>query len=424
MSTITMDFRHNYQRGERRDSDQDTYQWDLGHVLEIYVPVTATYEIHYCRPGFTETEDYAVESCTASDDGGYKLTAHVPNKYFEESGRLQLFIVGAADSHIITTYEGYINIISRVEPDDYTDDDPENGAVSIIAKAREYANQSEAWAVGEIEGEAVPSTAPQYHNNSEYYAGLAAGSASDASDSAGAASGSASSASTNALKAEGYAVGKQNGTDVASGSDYYHNNAKYYCDLAGDYAEQASHAAIVDQAMDGTSQNAVENRVIKSYVDTAAANILGNFATVETTTTASQAYAIGSRLIYNGVLYRVTTAIALGGTIVTTGNNANVVAVTVDSEMKRRRIWFKNITVSAQATEGTLIDAQDADIDSDYILEGGDGGIHWGDSSKITTLSRWSTDTPGHFIVTGTCSAQTTATFALVLAEKQHDYTT
>jgi hypothetical protein len=176
--------------------------------------------------------------------------------------------------------------------------------------------------------------------------------------------------------------------------------------------------------MDGTSQNAVENRVIKSYVDTAAANILGNFATVETTTTASQAYAIGSRLVYNGVLYRVTTAIASGGTIVTTGNNANVVAVTVDSEMKRRRIWFKNITVSAQATEGTLIDAQDADIDSNYILEGGDGGIHWGDSSKILTLSNWSTNTPGHFIVTGTCSAQTTATFALVLAEKQHDYTT
>ena len=68
-------------------------------------------------------------------------------------------------------------------------------------------------------------------------------SANSASGSATAASGSASSANTNALKAEGYAVGKQNGTAVASGSPYYHNNAEYYAGAASSSASSASASA-------------------------------------------------------------------------------------------------------------------------------------------------------------------------------------
>ena len=67
----------------------------------------------------------------------------------------------------------------------------------------------------------------------------ASGSASDASGSASSAAGSASSASdsatsagTNALKSEGFAVGEQNGTPVASGSPYYEKNAKYFAEQA------------------------------------------------------------------------------------------------------------------------------------------------------------------------------------------------
>ena len=39
-------------------------------------------------------------------------------------------------------------------------------------------------------------------------------------------------ANAEALKSEGYAVGKQNGTDVPSTSPYYHNNAKWYSEQA------------------------------------------------------------------------------------------------------------------------------------------------------------------------------------------------
>ena len=39
-------------------------------------------------------------------------------------------------------------------------------------------------------------------------------------------------ADDHALEAEGYALGKQNGDDVSSTSPYYHNNSKYYADVA------------------------------------------------------------------------------------------------------------------------------------------------------------------------------------------------
>ena len=73
-------------------------------------------------------------------------------------------------------------------------------------------------------------------------------SALDASGSATSASGSANSASTNALKAEGFAVGQQNGTDVGSDSPYYHNNAEYFKDQASSSASTASDAADRAQA--------------------------------------------------------------------------------------------------------------------------------------------------------------------------------
>lgn len=60
------------------------------------------------------------------------------------------------------------------------------------------------------------------------------------------ASGSATSAGTNALKSEGYAVGQQNGTDVGSGSPYYHNNAKYYAEKAAQTLADYKKFAYVD----------------------------------------------------------------------------------------------------------------------------------------------------------------------------------
>lgn len=69
--------------------------------------------------------------------------------------------------------------------------------------------KSEGYAVGKQNGTDVASGSPYYQNNSKYYA---------------------ESISTNALKSEGFAVGEQNGVPVTSGSPYYQNNAKYFKD--------------------------------------------------------------------------------------------------------------------------------------------------------------------------------------------------
>ena len=61
----------------------------------------------------------------------------------------------------------------------------------------------------------------------------ASASATTAQQSASTATGAATSATADALKAEGLAVGQQNGVDVDSSSVYYHKNAKYYAEQAG-----------------------------------------------------------------------------------------------------------------------------------------------------------------------------------------------
>ena len=54
----------------------------------------------------------------------------------------------------------------------------------------------------------------------------------DCVDAKNSAESAATDADADALKAEGFAVGQQNGTDVPSTSPYYHNNAKWYSEQA------------------------------------------------------------------------------------------------------------------------------------------------------------------------------------------------
>ena len=94
-----------------------------------------------------------------------------------------------------------------------------------VTDADASALESEGWAVGEQGGTPVASGSPYYENNAKYYAGEAQQDKLDTDtlkDAANAA----------ALRAEGYSSGTQNGTPVSSGSPYYENNAKYYSDIA------------------------------------------------------------------------------------------------------------------------------------------------------------------------------------------------
>lgn len=152
-----------------------------------------------------------------------------------------------------------------------------------------YVYEAEAWAKGTKNGEDVQSTDPEYHNNSKYFSEQAGTSATNAATSetnagnsattatnkAGEASTSATNANTNALKSEGYAIGKQNGTDVGSSSPYYQNNSKYYAEWADDSANSAN-----------TSKN-----YAKGYAQTA-----GNASTsANTNALKAEGYAVGKQ---------------------------------------------------------------------------------------------------------------------------------
>ena len=116
-------------------------------------------------------------------------------------------------------------------------------AVEVPDSVSEH--NAEAWATGQRAGTDVGSSDPTYHNNAKFYATQAE----QAVEEAAAAGIEAAIAdviagvSGKAEDAESWAVGKRDGTDVASPDPAYHNNAKYYAQQASSDATTASGAA-------------------------------------------------------------------------------------------------------------------------------------------------------------------------------------
>ena len=131
---LTLDFIRGYTLGERRQSVPAAYQWDQGHVLQVSVPAeVTTAELHYWHPGMAKAEAYEPTSITAEEDGTYTILGNVPNKYFEHGANLSVFVVVTDNDASITTYEGRIQVVQREKPEDYVDEDPDNGAAKIMA---------------------------------------------------------------------------------------------------------------------------------------------------------------------------------------------------------------------------------------------------------------------------------------------------
>ena len=166
--------------------------------------------------------------------------------------------------------------------------------IDPIAEAvQANALKSEGFAVGEQDGTPVES-GTYYHNNSKYYSEQASTSATNAhisevnagdsetnalsyknsasqsaSDALGyknASSSNATASANEALKSEGFAVGQQNGTDVSSGSPYYHNNAKYFSEQASTSATNAHtsevNAGLSQSNASGSATNASNSALV------------------------------------------------------------------------------------------------------------------------------------------------------------------
>ena len=133
---------------------------------------------------------------------------------------------------------GTVNLIFSVEPSTMTDVDLshtdipdlmleiEQAVVSSGASAsasEESAGDSEAWAVGQRDGQDVPDTDPTYHNNAKYWSGQSA---------------------TYIEDAEAWAIGERGGVPVTSGDETYHNNSKYYSEESEGSAEDSEAWAV------------------------------------------------------------------------------------------------------------------------------------------------------------------------------------
>ena len=88
----------------------------------------------------------------------------------------------------------------------------------------------------------------------------------------------------------------------------------------------------VDQVTVITAQNLndIQDAIIANENDKANLTVI---AGVESTSTASKAYSVGEYLVLNGILYKVTVAIAEEDTITDTGAGANVTSKTVGEEL-------------------------------------------------------------------------------------------
>ena len=100
-------------------------------------------------------------------------------------------------------------------------------AASSAESANDSEEQSEAWATGKINGVDVPTTAPQYQNNSKFFAEAAAESASQAAS-------SAENANDSEEQSEAWATGKINGVDVPTTAPQYQNNSKFFAEAAAE----------------------------------------------------------------------------------------------------------------------------------------------------------------------------------------------
>lgn len=141
-------------------------------------------------------------------------------------------------------------------------------AGTSAGNALTQAQQSEAWATGEIGGVHVPPTAPQNQSNAKQYA-------TNAQLSANAANTAKNDARVYSQDSKAWATGIRDGQPVTSEDETYQNNAKYYAEsISGDAAaaarsatDAAASAASVNQSAAQIAQNAADITNLQNALD-------------------------------------------------------------------------------------------------------------------------------------------------------------
>ena len=272
--------------------------------LEQYVAEAIQYDIHDLEEAVASaihSAEMASESATLAN--GYAESAEQDAQSASGSASDALGYAQQASGSATNASNSALNALEAQQQASGYASDANNSAlnaansalnaVTMATQANDYALKAEGNAVGKQNGSDVTSDSPYYQNNAKYYA-------EDAEDSADSADHFKDQANDASLKAEGIAVGKQNGVDVDSSSPYYHNNAKYYAEQAGQGAGVVSLDSLtnVDIQNPSDGQALVYDSTSEKWVNSDEA--IGVTSLDALTDTDIQNPASGQVLMYNG----------------------------------------------------------------------------------------------------------------------------
>ena len=165
----------------------------------------------------------ATETGLANGAAHASFVLDKPETLMESGEKWMRIYVVDTDGGRISYTNGWITVMPTYGEDSNVVA-PDEYAYTV--KVREEALKAEGYAVGTQNGTEVDNTSPYRQNNSKYFSMIA--------------SLEAENVKSTVLKSEGYSLGTQNGVDAAPDSEYYHNNAKWYKDAAAQSAETAS----------------------------------------------------------------------------------------------------------------------------------------------------------------------------------------
>jgi len=265
-------------------------QYDTGYALvfEVYdgPSPSATLAAYTVKLIGTRADNLGYEfTGTVGGTANNVLSFTIDNTISAVAGRgtAEIQIIDSQNDILFASFNMSVFVEKAAKPNSVIDADVE--AEQALAEQIEAMVDEATGAVTQAnDAKDAAETAQGKAEDAQEAAETAQGKAEDAQEAAESAQ---DSAETNALKVEGYAVGKQNGTDVASDSDYYQNNAKYYKEQAASSATSASGSATAAAA----SATAAASNTAAAY-------------------SSSATYAVGDYCVYNGQMYRCTTAIS------------------------------------------------------------------------------------------------------------------
>ena len=220
--------------GGRKTQAPALWQYDYGQLLQFsgIENLPSAYEVHFSNErdgGYTKTQ-------IGNENG-----VTIPDEYFLTGQPIYAWLFlhnGATDGE--TVYQVTIPINKRSRPADYAPTGVEQSAITQAIAALNTAVEA-------------AEDAQEAAETAQTAAETAQGKAEDAQAAAEAAE---AGVEADALKAEGFAVGQQDGVDVGSGSPYYHNNAKYYKEQAAGSATAAGNAQTAAETAQGKAETA------------------------------------------------------------------------------------------------------------------------------------------------------------------------